>query len=81
MSTPESLSWDAEHTRITEALDGLMHATLDLDCAAPTCGLSIHVGDPIQLGAHGWCHPVCAAEYQAEVDAERRHDMDRERGL
>jgi hypothetical protein len=81
MSTPESLSWDAEHQRITEALDGLMHATLDLDCAAPTCGLSIHVGDAIVLGAHGWVHPPCGAEYLSDLAAEARHERDRERGL
>jgi hypothetical protein len=76
MSTPESLEWDAEHQRITDALDGLMTAVVDLECAAVGCGLAIHEGDPIQLGSDGWCHPVCAVA--EDVDAERRHDMRRE---
>jgi hypothetical protein len=74
MSTPESLAWDAEHERMTEALDGLMRATVDLDC--PGCGLNIHPGDPIQLGERGWLHVVCALA--EDIDAERRHDMGRE---
>lgn len=74
MSTPESLEWDAEHQRITEALDGLMTAQVELDC--PGCGLGIHVGDPIQLGEFAWMHVLCAMA--EDVDAERRHDMRRE---
>ena len=76
MSTPEELEWEAEYERAIEGLEGLMQAQVDLECYV--CGLSIHVGDPIDLGAHGWVHPVCAVEYHDALDAERAHDMRRE---
>jgi hypothetical protein len=55
-----------------------MTASVELDCANPMCGMSIHVGDPITLGEFGWTHPVCALEYQVDVAAERQHDGRRE---
>ena len=76
MSSPEELESEYEHERGFAVLDGLVSAQVDLDCAAVGCGLTIHEGDPIQLGSDGWCHPVCAMA--EDVDAERRHDMRRE---
>lgn len=59
---------------------GWLLAQVELDCANPLCGMSIHVGDPIILGDWGYCHPVCDAEHALDVAAEMRGDADRERG-
>jgi hypothetical protein len=75
-SRDDKLESEYEYERGIAAAEALLTATVDLECDA--CGLSIHEGDPIMLGAHGWVHPVCAAEYQADLDAERRHDLRRE---
>lgn len=79
VSTPEELSWEADYERSIAALDGLMTATVDLECAAVACGLTIHAGDPVSLGENGWTHPVCSLEYQDSLAAERAHDQRRER--
>lgn len=78
MSTPEELESEYEHERAIAHADGWMLAQIDLECANPLCGMSIHPGDPIILGDFGWCHPVCDAEHAMDVAAEMRHDGERE---
>jgi len=55
----------------------IVTATEDLDC--DDCGLSIHPGDHVVLGRHGWVHPTCgeleaAADQITRPNPEGAHD-------
>lgn len=74
MSDADSRESDYEHERAWAAVDGWMHATVELECCNPMCGLPIHVGEPIVYDGRGYCHPLCDIEHAMQVDAEMRRD-------
>jgi len=44
----------------------LVQAVCDSECS--DCGLTIHTGDDVVLGAFGWVHPTCGL-LETAVDA------------